>query len=124
MMEARLREETSLAEVIQEDDFRPILERNLRNFAATGTFFLDCDRAVLDTSPAWRSVDTRLNTKIRRRPMLRRSPTKRQQRTRSEALRHIDKERLIAAPDCGLGLLGRERTLAKLKNLRAAADCF
>ena len=42
----------------------------------------------------------------------------------TEALRHIDKERLIAAPDCGLGLLGRELTLAKLKNLRAAADCF
>jgi 5-methyltetrahydropteroyltriglutamate--homocysteine methyltransferase len=35
----------------------------------------------------------------------------------AEALEHIDAERLIAAPDCGLGLLGRKRTLAKLRNL-------
>jgi methionine synthase II (cobalamin-independent) len=27
----------------------------------------------------------------------------------------------MAAPDCGLGLLGRERTLAKLRNLCDAA---
>ena len=37
------------------------------------------------------------------------------------ALDHIDAERLIAAPDCGLGLLGRERARAKLANLCAAA---
>ncbi len=37
------------------------------------------------------------------------------------ALDHIDSHRLIAAPDCGLGLLGRERAIAKLKNLTAAA---
>ena len=38
------------------------------------------------------------------------------------ALAHIDAERLIAAPDCGLGLLGRELAKAKLRNLSAAAD--
>lgn len=38
-----------------------------------------------------------------------------------EALQHIDAARLIAAPDCGLGLLGRERTLEKLGNLCTAA---
>ncbi len=37
------------------------------------------------------------------------------------ALDHIDSHRLIAAPDCGLGLLGRERAVAKLKNLCSAA---
>ena len=37
------------------------------------------------------------------------------------ALEHIDAGRLIAAPDCGLGLLGRELTLQKLRNLSAAA---
>jgi 5-methyltetrahydropteroyltriglutamate--homocysteine methyltransferase len=37
------------------------------------------------------------------------------------ALDHIDQDRLIAAPDCGLGLLGRDLALAKLKNLCAAA---
>ena len=37
------------------------------------------------------------------------------------ALEHIDGERLIAAPDCGLGMLGRELALAKLRNLAAAA---
>jgi len=37
------------------------------------------------------------------------------------ALDHIDAERLIAAPDCGLGLLGRELARAKLRNLCAAA---
>ena len=37
------------------------------------------------------------------------------------ALEHIDADRLIAAPDCGLGLLGRERTLQKLRNLCEAA---
>lgn len=38
-----------------------------------------------------------------------------------QALEHIDAERLIAAPDCGLGLLGRERAIAKLRNLCTAA---
>lgn len=33
------------------------------------------------------------------------------------ALQHIDSERLIAAPDCGLGLLGRDLAVAKLTNL-------
>ena len=37
------------------------------------------------------------------------------------ALEHIDRERLVAAPDCGLGLLGRDLARAKLKNLCAAA---
>ena len=36
------------------------------------------------------------------------------------ALQHIDSERLIAAPDCGLGLLGRDLAVAKLTNLCAA----
>lgn len=38
-----------------------------------------------------------------------------------EALQHIDAERLIAAPDCGLGLLSRDQATAKLSNLSAAA---
>ena len=37
------------------------------------------------------------------------------------ALAHIDADRLIAAPDCGLGLLGRDLAMAKLKNLCEAA---
>jgi 5-methyltetrahydropteroyltriglutamate--homocysteine methyltransferase len=37
------------------------------------------------------------------------------------ALAHIDPERLLAAPDCGLGLLGRELARAKLKNLCEAS---
>jgi 5-methyltetrahydropteroyltriglutamate--homocysteine methyltransferase len=37
------------------------------------------------------------------------------------ALDHIEPERLIAAPDCGLGLLGRDLAREKLKNLCAAA---
>ncbi len=37
------------------------------------------------------------------------------------ALEHIDAARLIAAPDCGLGLLDRERAIEKLKNLAEAA---
>lgn len=37
------------------------------------------------------------------------------------ALNHIDSDRLIAAPDCGLGILGRELALAKLNNMCAAA---
>lgn len=38
-----------------------------------------------------------------------------------QALDHIDADRLIAAPDCGLGLLGRDLAMAKLKNLCMAA---
>ncbi len=37
------------------------------------------------------------------------------------ALGHIDADRLIAAPDCGLGMLNRETAVAKLTNLVAAA---
>lgn len=37
------------------------------------------------------------------------------------ALAHIDAHRLIAAPDCGLGLLGRGLALEKLRNLGLAA---
>ncbi len=37
------------------------------------------------------------------------------------ALDHIDAARLIAAPDCGLGILGRELSIQKLENLSAAA---
>jgi 5-methyltetrahydropteroyltriglutamate--homocysteine methyltransferase len=37
------------------------------------------------------------------------------------ALNHIDRERLIAAPDCGLGLLPRSVAVAKMKNLCIAA---
>jgi 5-methyltetrahydropteroyltriglutamate--homocysteine methyltransferase len=37
------------------------------------------------------------------------------------ALDHIEPERLIAAPDCGLGILGRELSIQKLTNLCAAA---
>ena len=38
-----------------------------------------------------------------------------------QALGHIDADRLIAAPDCGLGLLSREQAVAKLTNLCSAA---
>jgi 5-methyltetrahydropteroyltriglutamate--homocysteine methyltransferase len=38
-----------------------------------------------------------------------------------QALEHIAPERLIAAPDCGLGLLGRKLAMSKLRNLCAAA---
>lgn len=37
------------------------------------------------------------------------------------ALDHIDGERLIAAPDCGLGFLPRDIAVAKLTNLASAA---
>ncbi len=37
------------------------------------------------------------------------------------ALDHIDAHRLIAAPDCGLGILTREQAVAKLTNLCKAA---
>ena len=39
----------------------------------------------------------------------------------SDALDHIDAERLMVAPDCGLGLLSRQQAVAKLTNLCAAA---
>ncbi|MEQ8666992.1 MAG: cobalamin-independent methionine synthase II family protein [Rhodospirillales bacterium] len=39
----------------------------------------------------------------------------------TEALGHIDKERLWAAPDCGLGFLGRDLAMTKLRNLAEAA---
>ena len=39
----------------------------------------------------------------------------------SAALEHIDSHRLIAAPDCGLGMQSREAARAKLANLCAAA---
>jgi 5-methyltetrahydropteroyltriglutamate--homocysteine methyltransferase len=38
------------------------------------------------------------------------------------ALKHIDADRLIAAPDCGLGFLNRELALAKLANMVRAAE--
>ena len=39
-----------------------------------------------------------------------------------QALGHIDKERLVAAPDCGLGMLSRPQVRAKLANMVAAAQ--
>ena len=42
----------------------------------------------------------------------------------SQALEHIDAARLIAAPDCGLGLLGRTLAKVKLRNLCEAAHSF
>ena len=39
----------------------------------------------------------------------------------NEALEHIDADRLIAAPDCGLGLFSRDLARQKLANLCAAA---
>ena len=38
-----------------------------------------------------------------------------------EALTHIEAERLMVAPDCGLGLLGRELALSKLRNMCQAS---
>ena len=39
----------------------------------------------------------------------------------SQALKHIDADRLLAAPDCGLGFLSREQSIQKLSNLAKAA---
>ncbi|MGI9414244.1 MAG: hypothetical protein ACR2PM_11280, partial [Hyphomicrobiales bacterium] len=39
----------------------------------------------------------------------------------SGALEHIDRDRLVVAPDCGLGLLSRDLAVAKLTNMCAAA---
>ncbi len=38
-----------------------------------------------------------------------------------EALEHIDKERLIAGPDCGLGFFTREQAIEKMKIMSEAA---
>ena len=40
----------------------------------------------------------------------------------TEGLRHIDRERLVAGPDCGLGYLGRDLAVAKLRVLCEAAS--
>ena len=46
-------------------------------------------------------------------------------RTRiKDCLNHIDAERLIAAPDCGLGYLSRDMAKIKLRNLSTAAKSF
>lgn len=37
------------------------------------------------------------------------------------ALEHIDRERLVAAPDCGLAMLGRDLAMQKMTNLCEAA---
>ena len=42
----------------------------------------------------------------------------------TEASEYIDPARLIAAPDCGLGMLDRETVLQKMGNLAAAARTF
>lgn len=39
-----------------------------------------------------------------------------------EVLEHIDKERLMAAPDCGLGMLPRDIAVAKMENLASAVN--
>jgi 5-methyltetrahydropteroyltriglutamate--homocysteine methyltransferase len=39
----------------------------------------------------------------------------------TQALRHIDRSRLVIAPDCGLTMLSRELAIAKLTNMCAAA---
>ena len=39
-------------------------------------------------------------------------------------LEHIDADRLLAAPDCGLMMLGRDLAMAKLKNMCAAAQAI
>ncbi len=38
-----------------------------------------------------------------------------------EALEHIDTSRMLVSPDCGLGILGRDLALKKLRNLSRAA---
>ncbi len=39
-------------------------------------------------------------------------------------LAHLPREKLVAAPDCGLGFLGRELAMTKLSNLTKAARSF
>ena len=41
-----------------------------------------------------------------------------------QALEHIDKRRLILAPDCGLGFLPRKLCLQKLKIITKVAKSF
>ena len=41
-----------------------------------------------------------------------------------QALKHIDKRRLILAPDCGLGFLPKELCLRKLKIMTKVAKSF
>jgi 5-methyltetrahydropteroyltriglutamate--homocysteine methyltransferase len=41
-----------------------------------------------------------------------------------EALSHIDSQRLMAAPDCGLGMLDLATATSKLANLTAAAKAL
>ena len=38
-----------------------------------------------------------------------------------DALEYIEAKRLIAGPDCGLGILGRELAIQKMRNLSIAA---
>ena len=38
-----------------------------------------------------------------------------------KAQNHIDRERLIAGPDCGLIMLGRDLAMCKLRNMCDAA---
>ncbi|MDJ0629386.1 MAG: cobalamin-independent methionine synthase II family protein [Rhodobacter sp.] len=38
-----------------------------------------------------------------------------------EVLQHVPRDRLLAAPDCGLGFLGRDLAMQKLRNLTEAA---
>ncbi|MFT5217964.1 MAG: 5-methyltetrahydropteroyltriglutamate--homocysteine methyltransferase [Planctomycetota bacterium] len=40
------------------------------------------------------------------------------------ALNHIDQDRLLVAPDCGLMMLGRDLAMTKLKNMCAAAHAI
>lgn len=42
----------------------------------------------------------------------------------SQVLEHIDRDRIVLAPDCGLGFLGRELAMKKLSNMTAAAAEF
>ncbi len=39
----------------------------------------------------------------------------------TEVLDHVDRDRIVVAPDCGLGFLGRELAMTKLQNMVAAA---
>ena len=39
-----------------------------------------------------------------------------------DALEHIDRKRLMAAPDCGLGMLSRRQVVSKLQNMVKAAN--
>ena len=40
----------------------------------------------------------------------------------SSALEHIDEDRLIVAPDCGLGFFTREQAISKMKLMTEAAQ--